>query len=247
MRPPGEDLYRGIAAQYDAQQMDWYAATFGGRLFALLEGRGVPAGRLLDAGCGTGTLAIAAAARGWGTTGIDRSPSLLDRARAKDADGHVRWVEGDVERFDLGSRFDLVTCVGDVLNHLESIEGWERAFGRFAAHLEPGGLLFFDAMTARGLERMDTYTVHDRPDGALLLGIVWEPERRRSTLKVTTFVPEGDGLFRRHASAIPEWAQPVEAIERRLRQAGFDEVERPFAEASEPEAEERIAFLARRR
>ena len=104
MRPP-DDLYRGIAAQYDAQQMDWYAPTFGPRLFALLDARGIAPGRLLDAGCGTGTLALSAVARGWTATGVDRSPSLLDRARAKDPAGRVRWIEGDLQGLDLGERF----------------------------------------------------------------------------------------------------------------------------------------------
>ena len=247
MSPPDDDLYRGIAGQYDAQQMDWYAPTFGPRLFALLDERRVTPGRLLDAGCGTGTLALTAVARGWTATGVDRSPSLLERAREKDSAGRVRWVEGDLERLDLGTRFDLVTCVGDVLNHLETIGAWERVFARFAQHLEPGGLLYFDAMTARGLERQDTYTVHDRPDGAFLLGIVWEPERRRSTLKLTTYVPAGAGLFRRHTSAIPEWAQPVLEIERALRAAGFEGIERPFADGEDPETGERVAVLARSR
>lgn len=246
MTPRREDLYRGIAAQYDAQQMDWYAAAFAPRLFKLLDTRGVRPGRWLDAGCGTGTLALAAAARGWTATGIDLSPALLDRARAKDGASAVRWLEGDLEGLDLVERFDLITCVGDVLNHLESIEAWGRVFERFAAHLEPGGWLFFDAMSARGLSLLDTYTVHDRPDGAFLLGIVWEPERRRSTLKLTTYVPEGEGLFRRHSASIPEWAQSWSAIEERLGAAGFATIERPFATADDPEREERIAVLARR-
>lgn len=241
------DAYRGIAARYDAERMDWYAATYGPRLFRLLAERGVPKGRLLDAGCGTGTLALLAARDGWRVTGADLSPSLLEVARAKDAAGAVRWVEADLTALDLGERFDLVVSVGDVFNHLATIEDWGRAFLAVASHLEPGGLFFFDAVTVYGLERMDTYTVQDRPDGALILGIVWEPAERRSTLKITRFTPSAKpGLWERHTETIPEWGRPAREILERLEVAGFEGIERPFATSEDPEGEERLAVLARR-
>lgn len=57
-----------------------------------------PDEEVLDIGCGTGTVAVAAARRGARVTGIDIAPALLDRARnnvevAGVAD--VSWQEGD--------------------------------------------------------------------------------------------------------------------------------------------------------
>jgi len=42
-----------------------------------------PAGRVLDVGCGTGTLAIAIAERGLSVLGIDLAPAAIDQARNK--------------------------------------------------------------------------------------------------------------------------------------------------------------------
>ena len=145
------DLYAGIASRYDAERMDWYAATYGARLFE----RYAKPGKMLDAGCGTGTLALQAAAKGWKVVGVDRSASLVGKAREKDVEGKVRWEVGDLRTLELGETFDLVTCVGDVLNHLETIEEWGAVFRRFAAHLAAGGTLFFDVVTRLGLERME--------------------------------------------------------------------------------------------
>ena len=69
-------------------------------------------GRVLDAGCGTGELAIAAAARGLDATGIDGAPSAISiaRKRATARGLAVDFVVGDVLRlpeFVPGS-FDLV-------------------------------------------------------------------------------------------------------------------------------------------
>ncbi len=173
------DAYRGIARHYDLQRMDWYAHTYGRRLYRLLDERGLSRCRVLDAGCGTGTLALELHGRGHEVTGLDLSGALLEEARKKDREGSVRWTRGDITAFDLGERFDLIVSVTDVLNHLETLDDWERAFRCFARHLRPGGYVFFDLLTCLGLERQDTYTIQDREDGVLLLGVIWEPAVRR--------------------------------------------------------------------
>jgi SAM-dependent methyltransferase len=241
------DAYRGIARHYDLHKMDWYAATYGKRLRKILTDRGLAGCSVLDAGCGTGTLALAMAGHGHRVTGLDLSEALLGEARAKDASRAVRWVHGDVTESDLGETFDAITCVADVLNHLETLDDWERAFRCFARHLRPGGYLIFDVLTCLGLERQDTYSTQDRNGGVLILGVIWEPASRRSTLKITSFVPaDRPGLYERASETISEWGHPVAAIDDRLTRAGFGQPERPWADSEDPEAEERLAVLAPR-
>src|SRR4030095_2805277 len=53
-------------------------------LAATLHRRGAgPGARVLDAGCGNGRYAVGLARRGYAVTGVDRSPALLDEARAR--------------------------------------------------------------------------------------------------------------------------------------------------------------------
>jgi SAM-dependent methyltransferase len=241
------DAYRHLASHYDYHRCDWYAAAFGPRLFSLLETRGFARSRILDAGCGTGTLALAFAGRGYEVTGLDLSESMLEVARKKDPGSRVRWVRGDVTSFELSSpaAFDVITCVGDTLNHLATLDEWEQAFRGFAHRLRPGGVLYADVLTLRGLERLDHYAVTDFPDRALLLGFIFEPESGRSTMKLTSFVPSGDrGLFERVSETVTEWGQPVDGIMDRLRRSGFDRIERLWNEAADPEEEERLTLLA---
>src|SRR6185312_15111297 len=58
---------------------------------ALLGG---PPARVLDAGCGTGRVAIELDRRGYDTVGLDVDPALLERARSK-APG-LTWQEADL-------------------------------------------------------------------------------------------------------------------------------------------------------
>ena len=70
-----------------------------------------PGMRVLDAGCGTGVVAITAARLGANVKGADLTPQLLDRARdnAQIANVNVEWTEADVEQLPFGDgKFDAV-------------------------------------------------------------------------------------------------------------------------------------------
>jgi len=89
--------------------------------------------RLLDAGCGTGALAIEAARRGADVTAIDLSPTLVGLARERmPADvpaGAIDYRSGDMLDPALGS-FDHVVCM-DSLIHYASADA-VRALGALA-------------------------------------------------------------------------------------------------------------------
>lgn len=69
--------------------------------------------RVLDAGCGTGRVAIELARRGFDVTGVELDEHLLDRARANsDA---VRWVHDDLATMRLDAVFDIVAMPGNVM------------------------------------------------------------------------------------------------------------------------------------
>jgi demethylmenaquinone methyltransferase/2-methoxy-6-polyprenyl-1,4-benzoquinol methylase len=93
-----------------------------------------PADRVLDACCGTGDLAIAAARAGGKVTGVDFSRPMLERARRK-APG-IEWVEADALAlpFPDGS-FDAAT-VGFGVRNLVDLPGGLRELRRV---LSPGG------------------------------------------------------------------------------------------------------------
>lgn len=93
--------------------------------------------RVLDAGCGTGRVAIELARRGYDVVGTDLDDRMLDHARAK-APG-LTWVQADLARLDLGCEpFDVVVMAGNVMIFVAP--GTEAAvLGRLSAHLRPGG------------------------------------------------------------------------------------------------------------
>jgi 2-polyprenyl-3-methyl-5-hydroxy-6-metoxy-1,4-benzoquinol methylase len=243
------DTYRSIAGHYDLHGWDWYARTNGARLITLLGERGVaPGSSILDAGCGTGSLSLMLAAEGFRVTGVDLSPEMIARARAKDVGCAVDWRVGDITSLSLGATFDAVVSVADVFNHLESLDAWEAALRSLGAHIRPKGLVFVDAMTCRGLEQMDLQSVQERGGVTLILAIVFERNARRSTLKVVSFAPApgGSGLYERAQETITEWGQPAADAVASFERAGFSDIERVWATTDSPEDDDRLTLLARR-
>jgi demethylmenaquinone methyltransferase / 2-methoxy-6-polyprenyl-1,4-benzoquinol methylase len=92
--------------------------------------------RVLDACCGTGDLAVAAARAGGVVTGADFSQQMLARARRKAP--QLDWVQADATAlpFEDGS-FDVVT-VGFGIRNLANLE---EGLGELARVLAPGGRL----------------------------------------------------------------------------------------------------------
>ena len=113
----------------------------------LLGSRGAGAAgpwSVLDAGCGTGRVAVELARRGADVVGLDIDPAMLARARTKAPS--LSWIEGDLATADLRHadgrrrRFDLVAMPGNVMIFVAP--GTEGAvLRRMAEHLVPAGLL----------------------------------------------------------------------------------------------------------
>jgi SAM-dependent methyltransferase len=92
----------------------------------------IPPGRALDAACGTGRHTEYLCARGFDTTGVDVTPEMLARARAKVPT--ARFVTGDLASLDFpDGSFDLVVCA---LDHCPDLG---RCVGEIARVVRRGG------------------------------------------------------------------------------------------------------------
>jgi SAM-dependent methyltransferase len=110
---------------------------------------------VLDAGCGTGRVAIELTRRGVRAVGVDLDAGMLDTARRKDPQG--QWICADLASLDLEERFDVVVMAGNVMIFVEP--GTEaQVVARMAAHLVPGGRLIagFQLGETLGLETYDS-------------------------------------------------------------------------------------------
>jgi rhodanese-related sulfurtransferase len=94
--------------------------------------------RVLDAGCGTGRVAIELARRGFDVMGVDVDDEMLEFARSKAP--QIEWRRDDLARMQLSRRFDVVAMPGNVMIFVQP-DDRRLVVHNLAAHLVPGGLL----------------------------------------------------------------------------------------------------------
>ncbi len=101
--------------------------------------------RILDLGCGTGSLTLALARRGHAVAGLDPAAGMLAVARAKDTDGIVEWISGSAMDFALGREFDLIIMTGHVFQVFLDDSEAGAVLSAARRHLAPGGRLAFES------------------------------------------------------------------------------------------------------
>jgi SAM-dependent methyltransferase len=138
---------------------------------------------VLDAGCGTGRVAIELARRGVEVVGVDADPSMIATARRRAPE--LTWVHGDLTEpsLDLGRRFGLVVMAGNV--PLFTAEGSQAALvAGCARHLADDACLVAGFQLDRGYD-LATYDEQCRTVGLALA-------ERFATWSGDPFEPRGD-------------------------------------------------------
>lgn len=104
-------------------------------VLAGLAGRG----RALELGIGTGRVALPLAARGVPVEGIDISPAMVDRLRAKPGGADIPVTLGSFADMPVAGRFELVYVVFNTFYMLRTQDEQERCVAGVAQRLRPGG------------------------------------------------------------------------------------------------------------
>lgn len=94
--------------------------------------------QLLDVACGTGRH-LEFLRNYFQVAGMDMSGDMLSQAR-KRLPG-VPFYLGDLADFNLGLKFNVVTCLFSSIGYLKTLDRVERAVRCMTNHLKPGGML----------------------------------------------------------------------------------------------------------
>jgi SAM-dependent methyltransferase len=100
--------------------------------------------RVLDLGCGTGTLCCALAQRGHQVTGVDPASPMLAVAARKPYAEKVEWIESRAEDYRSEDRFDLILMMGHVFQILLTDEEVLALLRTMRRHLKRGGKAAFE-------------------------------------------------------------------------------------------------------
>jgi len=117
---------------------------------------------LLDIGCGTGTLSIELAKRGYHVTATDLSEEMLQIVNYRATEEQLEIEIAVYDMLDpIPGDFDVIIASMDVINHLSDLEDVAFGFTNIYDSLNPSGIFVFDILSSEYVDALDGYVEDD--------------------------------------------------------------------------------------
>lgn len=195
-------------------------------LYDLLCENGVNGGILLDLACGTATLSMLLAEKGYDMIAVDESEEMLSIAREKIDKSEIKNVMllcQTMQELDLYGTIDACICTLDSLNHLESFDDFNTAIAKVSLFMNPNGIFIFDVNTVfkhRQVLSDNTYVIENDD-----VYCVWQNdyyEEEDTVEMVLDFFKKDGNNYRRTTQYITEKAYDIQNISSCLENNGFE-------------------------
>ncbi len=240
--------YSSLAASYDGLTKDIPYEPILDFLEAILRQSGKQPETALDLACGTGSMSLLLAKRGYRVIASDVSEEMLTVAAQKAGDlaQPPFFICQPMQRLRLPEPVDVVFCLLDSLNYLDKPSDCRKTFDRVFRSLKPGGVFLFDINTPEKLRGLDGQVFLDENEDSYC---VWRTEFDEAEnccyYGIDLFQKDGD-RWRRSFEQHCEYAYDPRELAQWLAAAGFARVEQ-YGDCSldAPAAgEQRIYFAA---
>lgn len=187
---------------------------------------------VLDLACGTGSMTLELANRGYDMIGADLSEDMLteamDKAYDKGIEG-VLFLKQDMRCFELYGTVGAIVCCLDSINYLTEDGDIEKCFKCAHNYLDPDGLFIFDANTPYKFENIygdNHYIFEDKNSFGENAYCGWQNDYDRETrlcnFYLSVFTEEDDGRFSRADEVQTEKCYFKEEIIENLEKCGFE-------------------------
>lgn len=212
----------------------------------------IKSGILLDLGCGTGSMSVKMAQRGFDVIGVDISIGMLGVAQQKmyESGQKILFLNQPMQNIDLYGTVDCAICVLDGINHLDNSDEVRQTFEKVSLFMNKGGAFAFDVNTIYKHKNVlaDNAFIYDFDD----LFCAWQNnynEEDNSVDITLDFFEEEDGIYYRSGENFSEQAYELEKISEWLEQAGFEIIGVFDDLTTDPvkPCSERAVFLARKK
>ena len=204
-----DTFYDVLASRYDILQSDMDCARWADYLTGLIDTychTGPETKSIIDLGCGTGSVDVMLAAKGFDVTGIDNAGAMLETATAKKNADKVTWVLHDIIDFEMDGKADCFLSLLDTMDHIMS-------------KAKISGIMRNVADEKIQLYRNVFY--QDYEDFLLLWINHYDEKRKVNTAELTFFEDDGSGKYDRYDGELKEKFYPESFFVSEAAKAGL--------------------------
>ena len=212
-------MYSDLFCQvYNAFGWNYYPEVFGQQLLQWLERKNIRGVATMDLACGTGILCRMLQDNGMTASGMDYSSGMIDIARGENPG--IPFYVADMITFCPEERYGLVTCTGDAVNHIRSLDDVKKIFTNVFTYLQPGGWFVFDLLDEKEVSTSEPFEMDWENDTR-----VWFQMTRPGLNQVQLTVRLYDKENMQFEENIRETIHDPEKIVELLQSCGFAQVQ----------------------
>ncbi len=244
--------YSSFASVYDELTMNVDYKKRAEYIMSILADNGIKDGLLLDLACGTGSLSLEFAEKGFEVIGTDASPDMLMQAQTKayDAGKSILFLCQRMEETDLYGTVRAIVCSLDSINHLGSRAEMEKTFQVLKNFIDDGGIMIFDVNTVYKHKKIlgNNTFVYDEKN----VYCVWQNSLQADGVTVNInldfFLKDDEDVYTRFSENFKEIAFTDEEITDAVEKAGFKVMKRyeEFSCNEPADDTERVYYVIRR-
>ena len=191
----------------------------------LLSMCGCNGGILLDLACGTGTMSVLMAQKGFDVIGVDSSTGMLSQAQEKafECGKSILFLCQEMQDIDLYGTVDCAISVLDSLNHLDGESELRQTFEKVSLFMNSGGVFVFDMNTIYKHREVlaDNAYIYDCGDLFCAWQNEYDPDDNSVGITLDFFIQDEDDAWIRSQEQFCEQAYELSDIENWLEEAGF--------------------------
>lgn len=243
--------YSSFASVYDSLTFNVDYEKRADYITEILKQNNINDGLLLDLACGTGSLSVEFARRGYEVIATDASADMLMEAQNKAfSEGlNIMFLCQRMQETDLYGTVGGVVCSLDSINHLDCVEDMQKTFQVLKNFVDDKGVMIFDVNTLYKHQKIlaDNTFVYDEKD----VFCVWQnrlmEDNKTVGINLDFFIKNGSA-YHRFNENFKEIAFSDEEITSAAEDAGFKVLNR-YADLTfdaPTEDTERVYYVLRR-
>lgn len=171
---------------------------------------------ILELATGTGELLLDFSKK-YKVSGIDQSSAMLRLAKQKLP--HAQFHLGDIRNFHLKQTFDIAILLFDSINHLLTLQDWDKTFKTASKHLNTDGLFIFDFNTESKLRSLSQAgpSVRLLKNKGMIAWLKINKTKNYFDWNINLFSKHGKGFKLVAEEHIYETAFPLDAVKKKLQ------------------------------
>ena len=219
--------YEALAEFYDVLNPDVDYAKWADFIDGIIKKQGeTETNIVLDLACGTGSMSVELARRGYEVIGVDLSPEMLMEAQNKAfSEGlNILFLNQNMCDIDLYGTVDACVCCLDSLNYLTNEDDLKRCLALVNNFMNDRGLFIFDVNTPHKFKNVYGNNAYILENDQVLCAWqnTFDEETGICDFDLSFFVETDDGTYERFDEVQKERMYTDEQLKSMLKDASFE-------------------------